>query len=164
MKLRLLTYIFVASLFGFLGAPHVQADSAAEIDAEVQATLSHFYRHAGGSHELVGRAAGVLVFPNVVKAGMGVGAEYGEGALQSRGKTEGYYNTVSLSIGFQLGVEKRSVIIAFMTDDALAEFRLADGWSIGVDASVTFITIGVGGSIDTSQINSPVIGFIFDEK
>ena len=104
------------------------------------------------------------MFPNVVKAGMGVGGEYGEGALQLRGKTDGYYNTVSLSIGFQLGVEKRSVIIAFMTDGALEKFRSADGWSIGVDASVTLITIGVGGSIDTSQINSPVIGFIFDEK
>ena len=104
------------------------------------------------------------MFPNVVKAGMGVGGEYGEGALQLRGKTDGYYNTVSLSIGFQLGVEKRSVFIAFMTDGALEKFRSADGWSIGVDASVTLITIGVGGSIDTSQINSPVIGFIFDEK
>ena len=164
MKQKLMTYLFVVSLFGFLGAPQVRSDSAAEIDAEVQATLAHFYRHVGGSSDLVGRAAGVLVFPNVVRAGMGVGGEYGEGALQIRGKPEGYYNTVSLSIGFQLGVEKRSVIIAFMTDDALAKFRRAHGWSIGVDGSVTLITIGVGGSIDTSQVNSPVIGFIFDEK
>ena len=45
----------------------------------------------------------MLVFPNVLKAGVGVGGEYGEGALLVGGKTGAYYNIAAASIGFQLG-------------------------------------------------------------
>jgi lipid-binding SYLF domain-containing protein len=103
------------------------------------------------------------VFPTVVKAGIGVGGEYGEGALRIRGRTAGYYNTVSASIGFQLGAQARSVIIMFMTEQALARFNRTDGWKVGVDASVALVTVGASGSIDTNKINSPVIGFILGE-
>lgn len=95
---------------------------------------------------------------------MGVGGEYGEGALRRRGRTESYYNTVSASFGFQLGVQARTVIIVFMTEEALESFRRKNGWKVGVDGSVTLVTVGVGGSIDTNQIKSPVVGFILDQK
>jgi lipid-binding SYLF domain-containing protein len=95
---------------------------------------------------------------------MGLGGEYGEGALRIRGRTAGYFSTISASFGFQLGAQARSVIILFMTDDALERFRHTDGWKVGVDGSVAVITVGVGGSIDTDKITSPVIGFIFDGK
>ena len=75
-----------------------------------------------------------------------------------------YYNTVSASIGFQLGAQARSIIILFMTPEAFDGFRRVDGWKIGVDGSVALITLGVGGSIDTSKIASPIVGFIFDGK
>jgi lipid-binding SYLF domain-containing protein len=35
-------------------------------------------------------------------------------------------------------------------------------WKVGVDGSVTLITLGAGASIDTNQITSPVIGFVLD--
>jgi lipid-binding SYLF domain-containing protein len=140
------------------------ASSAGEIEADVNATLARFYRHVVGSQDLAGRAAGVLVFPSIVKAGIGIGGEYGEGALRIKGKTAGYYNSISASVGFQLGVQARSVIILFMTEDALGSFRRKDGWKVGVDGSVALITLGAGGSIDTNQITKPVIGFILDEK
>jgi lipid-binding SYLF domain-containing protein len=95
---------------------------------------------------------------------MGIGGEYGEGALLIRGSTVEYYNTISASIGFQLGAQARSVIIVFMTPEALAGFRRVDGWKVGVDGSVALITVGVGGSIDTNRIARPIVGFIFDGK
>jgi lipid-binding SYLF domain-containing protein len=144
--------------------PRTEAASAAAIDADVDATLSQFYRHVEGSHQLVRKAAGILVFPTVIKAGMGIGGEYGEGALRIRGRTVAYFNTISASFGFQLGAQARSVIILFMTHDALAHFRRTDGWKVGVDGSVAVITVGLGGSIDTDRITSPIIGFIFDGK
>jgi lipid-binding SYLF domain-containing protein len=107
----------------------------------------------------------MLVFPSVVKAGFGFGGEYGEGALLIRpGRTAQYYNTISASFGFQLGVEERSVIIMFMTDEALDRFERTAGWKVGVDGSIAIITLGVGGSIDTTKITSPVVGFILDPK
>lgn len=140
------------------------AASGYEIDADVDVALQRFYRHVGGGRDLVRDAAAVLVFPSVVKAGFGVGGEYGEGALRCHGRTEDYYNTVSASVGFQLGVQARTVIILFMTEEALGSFRRKDGWKVGVDGSVALITVGVGGSIDTNQIKRPVIGFILDQK
>jgi lipid-binding SYLF domain-containing protein len=144
-------------------APRSEAASAQDIDSGVAATLDRFFREVGGAYELANRAAGILVFPTVVKAGFGVGGEYGEGALHVRGRPVGYFNTVSASIGFQLGAQARSVIIMFMTEQALERFRRTDGWRVGVDAGVTLVTVGASGSIDTNKINSPVIGFILGE-
>jgi lipid-binding SYLF domain-containing protein len=107
------------------------------------------------------RGSGV---PVRIKAGIGIGGEYGEGALITRERTLDYYNTVSASIGFQLGAQARSVIIVFMTEEALHGFRRVNGWKVGVDASVALVTVGVGGSIDTTRIVSPIVGFIFDGK
>lgn len=149
---------------GALLPTSAQAASGPEIDADVDATLSRFYHQVGGARDLTHRAAGVLVFPSIVKAGMGIGGEYGEGALRIRGRTAAYFNSVSASIGFQLGVQARSVIICFMTDDSLQAFRRKNGWKVGVDGSVALITLGAGGSVDTNQIKQPVVGFILDNK
>jgi lipid-binding SYLF domain-containing protein len=153
------------SMFAIIGsAPRTEASSAARLDAEVETALLEFFWKVRGSRELFAKSAAVLVFPSVIKAGMGIGGEYGEGALLIRGRTVGYYNTVSASIGFQLGAQARSVIIVFMTRESLASFTRVDGWKVGVDGSVTLITVGVGGSIDTTTIANPIVGFIFDGK
>jgi len=156
--------VMLAFALLFAAPREAGAASAYEIDADVRAALSHFYATVGGARELVHDAAAVLVFPSVVKAGMGFGGEYGEGALLRRGRTEGYYNTISASVGFQLGVQARTVIICFMTEEAFMSFRRKAGWKVGVDGSVALVTVGVGGSIDTNQIRKPVIGFILDQK
>ena len=117
-----------------------------------------------GTRELIENAAAVLVFPNVLKAGIGIGGEYGEGVLLVRGRPVDYYNTISASFGFQLGAQSRSIIIVFMTEEALAGFKRVDGWKVGVDGSVTLINVGASGSVDTSRIGSPIVGFIFDGK
>jgi len=145
------------------GAPdNSEATSAAAIDASVYVTLQSFETQVPGARELGRKAAGILIFPSVIKAGIGVGGEYGEGLLIIGGAPAGYYNLISASFGFQLGVQARSVIIMFMTDEALARFRRTSGWKVGVDGSVTIVTLGVGGSIDTDKITSPIIGFIID--
>ncbi|MBA2124870.1 hypothetical protein DLM45_01350 [Hyphomicrobium methylovorum] len=153
----LLTLFAVAA-----AAPQSQAASAREIDAGVDETLDRFFYKVGGARELAHKAVGILVFPSIVKAGFGVGGEYGEGALRVHGRTAGYYNSISASFGFQLGVQARSVIIMFMTDSALNQFRKTAGWKVGVDGSIAIITVGAGGSIDTNKVTSPVVGFILD--
>jgi len=141
-----------------------EAASAAQINADANATLHSFVEQIGGARELADKAVGVLIFPSVVKAGFGFGGEYGEGILLIRGRPSGYYNLVSGSFGFQIGVQERSVIIMFMTNEALADFNSRAGLKVGVDASVAIVTLGAGGSIDTNTITSPVIGFILDPK
>lgn len=140
------------------------AGSKEEINADVREALQNFYRHSSAGKELAQKAAGVLVFPSVVKAGIGIGGEYGEGALLVKGKTAAYYNIAAASIGFQLGAQARTQIILFMSESALGKFRGSKGWTAGVDGSVALATLGAGGSIDTETAKKPVIGFIFSNK
>jgi lipid-binding SYLF domain-containing protein len=136
----------------------------AEIDQDANEALHSFVAQVPGARELANKAAGILVFPSVVKAGFGIGGEYGEGILLNKDRVVGYYNIISASFGFQLGVQERTIIIMFMTQDALDGFDARAGWKVGVDGSVAIITVGIGGAIDTDKIVSPVIGFILDPK
>ena len=147
MKMQTIQRVVGFALIAFaaiaLVVPRAEA-SAAKIDADVHATLDQFFRTRPGARELANNAAGVLVFPTVVKAGIGIGGEYGEGALFVGGRPTGYYNLVSASFGFQFGAQARTVIIMFMTPSALAGFNRTAGWKVGVDGSVTLITLGAG--------------------
>ena len=161
--MKLMQWAIASLCLGLVLGP-AQAASKAEIDAKVNATLKTFYADVKGGRELAGKAAGMLVFPEVVKAGIGIGGEYGDGALRVGGKTVGYYNTAAASIGLQLGVQVKSQIILFMTEKALRAFRNSDGWKAGVDGSVALATLGAGGEIDTETTRKPIIGFIFSNK
>jgi lipid-binding SYLF domain-containing protein len=140
------------------------AASAAEIDAKTDSALKMFYEKVGPAKELSAKAKGILIFPDVIKAGFGIGGEYGEGALRINGKTVEYYNTAAASIGLQLGAQEKAVILLFMDGKALDDFRKSDGWEAGVDGSVAVVEWGTGGSIDTTNIKDPIIGFVFGNK
>jgi len=140
------------------------ASSADKIDREVANTISVFKDEVNGSEVFLAQAAGYLVFPKVYKAGFVFGAETGEGALIVAGKTIDYYRTSAGSWGLQAGAQARSVVIAFMTEDSLSQFRNSRGWKVGVDGSVALVDVGVGKTIDTKNIRDPVVGFIFGSK
>ena len=151
-------------LFTAIGASTAQAASAKEIDIKVRDALKRFKKEVGGAGEFLDTAKGVLVFPEVIKAGFGVGGEYGEGALLIGGKTVDYYNTAAASIGFQLGAQVKTVIIVFLQQDVLDRFRNSEGWQAGVDGSVALATLGMGASIDSTSLNKPIVGFVFGNK
>jgi lipid-binding SYLF domain-containing protein len=140
------------------------AKTAKEIDASVDVAIKRFYKQVKGAEEFVKASKGMLVMPNVVKGAFIVGGEYGEGALRIGGKTVDYYNTVSGSIGFQIGGESKDIILLFMTDEALKKFRASKGWEAGVDGNVALISVGAGERADTTTSKDPVVGFVFDAK
>jgi len=131
-----------------------------DINAGVDNTLERLYKEVRGSRELVGKANGILVFPNVLAAGFVVGGEYGKGALRERGAHLGYYSVASVSVGFQAGAQSKAMVILFMTQDALNKFRNSKGWTAGADASVAIIKVGANGDIDTTTANNPVDAFV----
>jgi len=138
--------------------------SASKIDREVAATTELFKEEINGAEVFLNTAAGYLVFPRVIKAGLGFGAETGEGALIVGGQTKDYYRTTAGSFGLQAGAQAKSVVIAFMTPEALEKFRNSSGWKAGVDGSVALIDLGVGKAIDTDNVRDPVVGFILSSK
>jgi lipid-binding SYLF domain-containing protein len=160
MKKIAAAWMLVATL---LAAP-AWAGTSGEIDVNVDVTLDRFYEEVSAGKKMVKDAKGVLVFPNVYKGGIGVGGEYGEGALLVNGKPVDYYSTAAASIGFQLGVQKKSIVILFMEESALKKFRTNDGWKAGVDASIAIVTVGAGGEMDTAKYKEPILGFIIGQK
>lgn len=164
MKIPTRFRAFIAAALVLAAPGSTLAASAAEIDASVNEALEAFRKEVDGADAFLDKAAGYLVFPRVIKVGVGVGGEGGEGALRVDGRTVDYYNTFAGSVGFQLGAQAKSIVIAFMTDKSLKSFRDSSGWKVGVDGSVAIIDIGAGKSIDSTNIKDPVVGFIFNSK
>ncbi len=140
------------------------AASATEINIGVDETLKRFRDKVPGGAEFLSKAKGVLVFPKVLKAGFWIGGEYGEGALRIDGMTKAYYSTAAASIGLQAGAQSKSVVLVFMTDDALVKFQQSKGWKAGVDGSVALVEWGAGEDINTIDITDPIVGFVFSNK
>lgn len=135
--------------------------SATRIDQEADDALVTFAEQVNGGEVFLNQAVGYMVFPRVVRAGLGIGAETGQGVLRVGGKTVNYMRVSGGSIGLQAGAQARSMVIAFMTERALDQFRKSSGWRVGIDGSVALIDIGAGKSIDSQNLRDPVVGFIF---
>ena len=148
----------IALTFG-AASPQAEAASKLELDTRVNTTLDSLY-----SRQQLEKAVAILVFPQIIKAGIGVGGEVGEGALLVDGQPNTYYRTTSLSLGFQLGAQVRSEVIMFMTDTAYQSFVNSNGWEAGVDGSIAIVQFGVGKGVDTHSIKDPIIGFLFGNK
>jgi lipid-binding SYLF domain-containing protein len=161
---RSLRVIFWATIISILLSGSLTAGTAKEVDASVDASMERFYKQVKGSREFVKASKGLLVMPNVIKGAFIIGGEYGEGALRIDGETVDYYNTISGSIGFQIGGEAKDIILLFMTDEVLKQFRASKGWEAGVDGNVALITIGAGERADTTTSKDPIVGFVFDAK
>jgi len=159
----------VAASLAFAGCtttrPHSDGTAAsqrAEINSGIDSTLSRLSQSSPQARDLVSQAKGVLVFPSVLSAGFVVGAEHGRGALRVNGQNDGYYSTTGGSIGFQAGAQSKAVIVLFMTDAALAQFKQSKGWTVGADATVAVANIGANGSIDSNTVRKPVVGFVLN--
>ncbi len=152
----------LVALLGAIGPS--AAATAVEINEAANKTLKSFdAQYPATGRELARKAAGFLVFPSVYKVGIGIGGSYGEGILIVQGNPAGYYNIISASFGFQLGAQAQTVIIMFMTEEALASFKKAYGFKVGVDGSIVVVNLGAGGTIDTDTLTSPIIAFVLDQ-
>ena len=140
------------------------AASKAKIDARVAETLAQFTKTYKSAQGILDQAAGVLVFPRITKGGFIIGGEYGEGALIVDGTTVGYYSLASPSIGLQFGLQTKSLILVFLSRDALERFRRSDGWAIGVDANVTLVEIGTSADVNTAISKTPIMAFVLNHK
>ena len=159
-------YVAITSLasFALFASSAVFANTKAEIDASVHDSLKQFRTLHSKNQSLENKAAGVLVFPTVTKGGVGIAGEYGEGVLQVKGKTVGYYSVTSASVGLTVGVGSRSEVLMFNTQAALDNFTNSKGWSIGADTGVAVLSKGGGGEYDTQTLQKPIVGFVYGEK
>ena len=140
------------------------AASAKEIDTGADEAIVLFEKEVKDGKSFLAKSKGMLVFPKVIKGGAGFGGEYGEGALRIAGKTADYYSMLQGSFGLQLGGEIKTVFIVFLDEAALKGFRESEGWKAGVDGSVSLVTLGAGGTIDTQNLKDPIVAFVLGQK
>ena len=155
---------FLLAIF-VLAAPRMsQAATAGEIDRDVDSALQTLYRTTPAAKNMAKIAKGVLVFPDIIKAGLIVGGQYGEGALRVGGKTTGYYRTVAASYGLQAGAQSFGYALFFIDNEGLAYLKNSNGWEIGVGPSVVIVDEGVARSLTTTTVKSGIYAFIFQQK
>jgi len=154
------TLMTIAIFGAFLNTAY--AKTAAEIDADANRTLQRFHKEVNGAKELTSSAKALLIMSGVTKAGFVVAGSYGQGALRIGEKTTGYYNLVSGSYGFTIGAEQMDIIIAFMTLEALNQFKNVEGWEVGVTGNVVLVDVGGGKRLDTTSLQDPVVAFVFN--
>lgn len=147
-----------------LFASQLRADSVEEINAKSLNALVYLGKQVEGVEAFMRDAAAVLVFPDIVKVGFGLGGQYGEGVLLVDGKPDGYYATAGASFGLQMGAQFKSEVIVFVTEEALSAFRERRGLEVGVDGSVALITSGAGKALYAPQLEQPIVGFIFSNE
>jgi lipid-binding SYLF domain-containing protein len=156
--------VFALALAVLATARPAVAGSAAEINRAVDNALGLLYRGNPEARQLSERAKGVLVFPDIVKAGFLFGAQYGEGALRQRGKTTGYYNSVAASYGLQAGVQVFGYALFFMSDSALRYLDTSGGFELGTGPSIVVLDAGAARALTTSTMQHDIYAVFFDQK
>ena len=140
------------------------AASASEINRDVTASLATLYQTTPGARALASRAKGILVFPNIVKAGLIVGGQYGDGALRENGKTVRYYRSIAGSFGLQAGVQSFAYALFFMDNASLRYLEESEGWEIGTGPSVVILDKGFAKNMSSTTLQKGVYAFIFDQE
>ena len=163
-KMHLVMSLLVLLLGCSFFSGSAQAATAAEIDKAVNLALEKLYASTPAAAELAKVSKGVLVFPDVVKAGLIVGGQYGEGALRVNGKTVGYYNTIAASYGLQAGAQTFGYAMVLMNDSALDYLKKSQGWEVGVGPTVVVMDEGLAKSLTTSTAKDDIYAFIFGQK
>jgi lipid-binding SYLF domain-containing protein len=137
---------------------------AAKLTSASQSALQALYSQVPLAKQLESKAQAILVFPEVTKAGLGIGGQYGEGALMKAGKASAYYKTTGASFGLQAGAQKYGYAMFFMNAKALEEFAKASGFEVGVGPSVVLVDEGMAKTTTTTTLKDDIYAFVFGQK
>ena len=142
------------------GASSSPAERRQAIDSSADAALTRLYREAAGSQEIIAASQGTLIFPAVVSAGFIIGGSHGQGVMRKAGKSTGYYRMNEASLGLLGGVQSQALFISFMTEASLNSFLNSRGWTVGVDGTITFLSVGANARVTTQTMQQPIVGFV----
>ena len=140
------------------------AASAEDLNKDAAQALQNLYKSNPTAETIGKKAKAILVFPNIVKAGLIFGGAYGEGVLTKNSEQAGYYNSVSASWGWQAGAESYSYVVFLMSDKAVKYLDKTKGWEIGVGPNVVVVNEGIAKNLSSSTLKEDAYAFIFDQQ
>ena len=140
------------------------AATAEDLNKDAANALQTLYRTNPVAEQISKNARAILVFPNIVKAGLVFGGSYGEGVLREGARNTEYYNTASASWGLQAGAQSYGYVLFLMNGKAVDYLKMSQGWEIGVGPTVVIVNEGVAKNLSSTTLKDDVYGFIFDQK
>jgi lipid-binding SYLF domain-containing protein len=162
---RLLTLILaITSIASISMLNQAGAATAEDLDRDSRQALQMLYKAEPVAETLSHTAKAVIVFPDIIKAGLVFGGSYGEGELIKGAKVVDYYNTVTGSWGLQVGAQSYGYAVFLMTDEAVSYLEKTKGWEIGVGPTVVVVDKGVAKNLSTSSLKDDAYAFIFDQQ
>ncbi len=135
------------------------AQGKADIEAQADTALAKAKETDPSLVPVLRSAAGYAVFPSVGKGGAGLGGAYGKGVLYERNRMVGYCDLSQATIGFQLGGQAYTQIIAFETQEALGSFKAGH---FAFDAQATAVALQSGAGANAPYANGVAV-FTMDE-
>lgn len=140
------------------------AATSDDLDKDSLQALQHLYKVNPIAADLSKNSLAVLVFPNIVKAGLVFGGSYGEGVLIKGSEVVDYYNSVTGSWGLQAGAQSYGYAVFLMNDNAVEYLGKSDGWEIGVGPTVVVVNEGAAKNLSSSTLQDDAYAFIFDQQ
>lgn len=140
------------------------AASGVQLTADGTAALQRLYAQSPKAARYAQTAHAILVFPKIVKAGLIIGGQGGEGVLFIRGSPAGYYRISAVSYGLQAGGQSFSYALFIMNQKSLSYLNKSDGWAIGSGPSVVIMDKGKAMSTTSTTLSQDVYAFPFGQK
>jgi lipid-binding SYLF domain-containing protein len=162
--IALATSLAMAAMVSVAMPERANAATADDLNNDANQALQMLIKINPGAAALAQKARAVLVFPNIVKAGLVFGAGYGEGVLKQGAKIDGYYNSFTGSWGLQAGAQSYSYVVFLMTNKALSYIHRSAGWELGVGPTVVVVNEGIAKNLSTSTLKGDAYAFIFDQQ
>jgi len=138
--------------------------SASTIEYKSKQALRQLYAQNSQAAYLGSYAKGVLVFPNILKAGLGVGGQGGNGTLFLSDGTVRHYQSAAASYGLQAGIQKFGYAIFLMDDYAVTQLDNSGGWEVGSAPSLVVVDQGMSSSLSTTSIKKGTYVYFFNQR
>jgi lipid-binding SYLF domain-containing protein len=156
--------LLIAAIASALLPATAWAADRAALERDARAALQKLTSTVPAAKSLSASATGVLVFPKITKAGLGIGGQYGDGVLFRQGKVAGYYNTSGASYGLQAGAQQFGYAMFLMNDKAVGALGANEGFEVGVGPSVVVMDEGKAKTVTTTTAKDDIYAFIFGQK
>ncbi len=134
---------------------------AEAVDTLYQFSLNENLKHY---NKFLKRASGIVILPEVVKAGWFAGAEAGNGILLVRQTSNNwsdpsFYTLATASVGLQIGIQNTAILLVLRTPGALQSILKHQG-KFGADIGATVVFYGIGAeAATTSNLGADIIAF-----
>jgi len=166
---RFLTVVFLSVVMLTSGIPPVFADDrqdAYQLVDKAKFALDSFMsdKNMEAFHDLVRRAKGMLITPQLLKGAFIIGASGGTGVFVARDEKTGqwmgpsFHTIGGASFGLQIGGQASEVILAAMTQRGVTTL-LSNSIKLGADAGLAAGPVGAGVQASSANLSADILSF-----